>query len=408
MARKDEKITAPVEKERAMQHALMTARRAWAGGVRDFEAWGTVELEPTPLVIYDLNGDPLFFEFTAIRSDKPMGRLKTSATKRIGVTVPTVEFGARPWSPEKGTAEAKKNLKKMFPQATIDSTQLVCYSYPKIGVRVDVRDKKTGIQSYVFDVADGTLITRFGADELEGQTAWSFLDAITPSQAAERIRSWEINDAELEAAKERTPKLFARGLTTKDALNIRTSLVVPSHYIPIPFYSSKVIKFSPRCDTHNCFELYAQQTSYNCAVATGQMILDFYRYYYDQDDIAAAMGTTASGTTNPGQVTGYESLSYNCLTATFDNSADWYEAKAEININRPVKSGVPGHARACAGWKRQNVFIIGQPRKRWLKIYDPWPWNSDICAGGQVYWEDWDTVTHTNFIYIRHRTTVCI
>ena len=47
-----------------------------------------------------------------------------------------------------------------------------------------------------------------------------------------------------------------------------------------PFSSQKVIRFGPRCSPHECFELYAQQTNVYCAVATGQMILDFYRWYF--------------------------------------------------------------------------------------------------------------------------------
>jgi hypothetical protein len=406
MVDKVKDIQTPVEKNRAMEHALMTFRRAWAGKVAGFESWGAVELDPDPLVIYDLNGEPLFFEFSAMDGKKPFGRIKTAATKRIGATVPTVEFGPRPWDPARGTAEAKKKAKKLYPQAKIEGVELVCYSYPKIGVRVELKGKKLGEKSLIFDIADGTLVTRFGADEPEGQTAWSFLDQITPWQAEEQIRLWDLRDEERKVARTKTRKLFARGFTAKEAEKVKKTFLVPSKYI-IPFFSSKILKFSPRCDTHDCFELYGQKTSVYCAVATGQMILDFYRYHFNQDDIATAMGTGAGGTSNSGQVAGYQSLSKNCLVATYDTSAAWSEAKAEIDANRPVKSGIPGHARACAGWKRQNIWIIGQPPKRWLQIYDPWPWSADICAGGQVYWEDWNTVTHTNFIYVRHRATTC-
>lgn len=397
---------APVDKKRAMEHALMTFRRAWSGDVPGFKSWGTVELDPDPLVIHDLNGEPLFFEFSAMEGKEQAGRVKASATKRIGASVPTVEFGPRRWDPARGTELAKKKARELYPRAKIGGSGLVCYSYPKIGVRIDLADKELGQKSLIFDVADGSLVTRFGIDELEGQAAWSFLDNIKPWHAEERIRLWDIRDEELDAARKKTPKLFARGYTAREAERLRATFVLESAYL-IPFYSSKVLKFSPRCNTHDCFELYAQQTSVYCAVATGQMILDFYRYHFDQDDIAAAMGTGSGGTDNPGQVSGYQSLSNNCLTATYDTSANWSEAKAEIDANRPVKSGVPGHARACAGWKRQNIWIIGQPRKQWLQIYDPWPWNADICAGGQVYWEDWDTINHTNFIYVRHRSSAC-
>ncbi len=188
---------------------------------------------------------------------------------------------------------------------------------------------------------------------------------------------------------------------------LRDALTPDLSYAFISLYSSRVLKYGPRCTPHDCFMLYAQQTSVYCAVATGQMILDFYRWPYTQDEIATAMGTGPGGTDNPGQVAGYESLTRNCMDATYDTSADWSEAKAEIDANRPVKSGIPGHARACAGWKRQNLFFIGQEPKRWLQIYDPWPWNADLCQGGKIVWEDWDSVTHTNFIYVRHRATSC-
>jgi len=396
----------PVEKDQAIEHATMTFRRAWAGQVTDFKSWGTAEIDPKPLMIYDLNGELLFYEFTAMDGKDQLGRLKASATKRLGTTVATVELGPRRWDPDKGIREAKKNTKKMFPKSSIMDAQLVCYSYPKIGVRVNLKEPRRPVRSLIFDVADGNMVDRFGADELEGKTAWSFLDHLTPAAQEDRIKRWDLRDLEREAALSKTPKLFERSFSAKEAKSLRETFVIDTPYI-IPFYSQKVLKFGPRCDAHDCFELYGQQTDVYCAVATGQMILDFYRYHYDQDDIAAAMSTSATGTSNSNQVAGYESLSNNCLTATYDSTADWSEARAEINANRPVKSGVPGHARACAGWKRQNIWLIGQPPKRWLRIYDPWPWNADICSGGQIYWEDWETKTHTNFIYVRHRNTTC-
>lgn len=402
MASKTRKTVNPVEKDRAAEHALMAYRRAWAANIDGFKNLATAELDPEPLLIYDLNGDPLFFEFSAMDGNQQAGRMKTCANKNLGTPVMTVELGPRKWDPSKGIERAKKQAQELFPKARIEDTELVCYSYPKIGVRVDLVEPQQQEVSVIFDVADGSQVTRFGNDELEGQTAWSYLDSLAPRKIEENVALWELRDQEREAAQKKAPKLLARGYTSTEAVKIKDTLVVKSPYLYLPFYSSKVLRFSPRCNTHECFELYAQQTNVYCAVATGQMILDFYRYHYDQDDIATAMSTGAGGTTNPNQVAGYESLSNNGLDATFDNTADWNEAKAEIDANRPLKSGIPGHARACAGWKRQNIWVINQPAQKWLQIYDPWPWNENICDGGAVYWEDWSAVTHTNFIYVRH------
>jgi hypothetical protein len=398
MAAQDRPAKYPVGKERALDHARFTIRRAWVGEVRDFQRWGGLELDPDPLVINDLNGDPLLYEFSVMDGKNAVGTVKAGASKLTAAPVLAIEMKPRTWDPQKALREARSRAKKRFPRAGSLEAELVCYSYPKIGVRVRA---KRGQDSIIYDAASLQPVTRFGADELEGFTAWSYYHEIAGRKPEARVRRWDLADQELDAVRSKVPQILARGLKESDLARLYTRLIAEA-IIAFPLFSSRVLKYGPRCTPHDCFELYAQQTDVFCAVATGQMILDFYRYYFTQDEIADAMDTDAGGTTNPDKVEGYEALSNGCLDATFDGSADWAEAKAEIDANRPVKSGIPGHARACAGWMRQNIFLIGQAPRRWLRIYDPWPWNADICAGGQIVWEDWDAVNHTNFIYVRH------
>ena len=387
-----------VEKTHALDHARSTIRRAWVGEVRDFQRWGSLELDPDPLVINDLNGEPLFYEFSVMDGKSAVGTVKASANKLTAAPVLAIEMRPRTWDPQKALREVRTRAKKQFPRAESLQPELVCYSYPKIGVRVS---GKRGQGAVIYDAASFAPIARFGSDELEGSTAWSYLDEVGGRDPDGRVRRWDLADQDLEAARTRVPQILDPGLKVSELARIATRLTADAR-IAVSLFSSRVLQFGPRCTPHDCFELYAQQTDVFCAVATGQMILDFYRYHFTQNEIAAAMNTGPGGTGNPEQVTGYETLSDGCLDATFDGSAGWAEAKAEIDANRPVKSGIPGHARACAGWKRQNIFLVGQAPRRWLRIYDPWPWNADICAGGQIVWEDWDAVEHTNFIYVRH------
>lgn len=387
-----------MSKDRALEHARATIRRAWVGEVRDFQRWGGLELDPDPLVINDLNGEPLLYEFSVMDGKNAVGTVKAGASKLTATPVLAVEMRPRTWDPQKALREARSRAKKQFPRAESLEVELVCYSYPKIGVRV--RGKR-GQDAMIYDAASFEPVMRFGGDELEGFAAWSYYQEMGGRDPEGRVRRWDLADQELEATRARAPQILSKGLKESERARLYTRLTADS-IARIAFYSSRVLKYAPRCTPHDCFELYAQQTDVFCAVATGQMILDFFRYHFTQDAIAVAMNTGSGGTSNPDQVTGYETLSNNGLDATFDGTADWAEAKAEIDANRPVKSGIPGHARACAGWMRQNISLIGQPPRRWLRIYDPWPWNADICAGGQIVWEDWDAVTHTNFIYVRH------
>jgi hypothetical protein len=396
-----EKTPEPVDRDRALAHAQLTVRRDWAANIHGFNHWHQAELDPKPLVLHDLNGAELFYEFTLRRGNDAVGSVKASASKTLGSPVVAVETGPRRWDPEEATRRATEKARRQFPKSQISNTSLICYGYPKIGVRVDLTTDGQ-LESVIYDVSSLVQVTRFGSDQREGLAAWSFYETIALPHAEKKIRRWELSDRELDEVGRAASNVFATAFTDQEADRLREALVLQSQFAFIELVSSRVLKYGPRCTPHDCFMLYAQQTDVYCAVATGQMILDFHRWPYTQDQIATAMNTDASGTDPDDQATGIESLTNNSFNATVDYSADWSEAKAEIDANRPLKSGIPGHARACAGWKRQNIFIVSQPPKRWLQIYDPWPWNANICQGGAVVWEDWDAVSHTNFMYVRH------
>jgi len=156
---------------------------------------------------------------------------------------------------------------------------------------------------------------------------------------------------------------------------------------------------STEARSHHCFVLHAQQRNDYCAVATCQMILCYYRYYYTQDQIAPALNYTPGGGCPSDQSAGYHNLSNNHIIATFDNTPTFAEAKAQIDSLHPFKTGITGHARACAGYSTNSWYNIVTSQN--LKIYDPWPWNPDLKLGGSVYWEDWNAVTHTNYVFTR-------
>jgi hypothetical protein len=370
--------------------------------VPDFSEWGSSDVDSEPLIINDLNGDPLFYDFNVRLDEQTIGVVRASANTAVGSPIVSLQLGPHRWSINNAIREAAKVVKQREARADVNNTSLVCYCYPKIAIRVEATSHEKGLSSTLVDVGDFKPVERFGADEEEGLSSYSFLEEVAIPEADLRLRRWEATEGELEASLEAAPTAIEPHGAKVDLADLKHKLALKPYVDYIKFYSWKTVRYAPRCNAPEVFRLYAQQTNVYCAVATGQMILDFYKYHFDQLAIPTAMGTGAGGTSNTGQVNGYESLSNNGLDATYDNTATWSEAKAEIDANRPLKSGISGHARACAGWKRQNITLIGQSPKRWLKIYDPWPWNADICNGGAVYWEDWDSINHTNFIYVRH------
>lgn len=408
MAEHSKESGSQVNEEKAKEHIKFAIMKNWIGKVSGFENWHNVKLEEKPLIIHDLNGQNLFYEYQVKLENDIVGMVKASASKVLGSPVPQIQLGPRRWNPDQAIINAKEAVKKLYPNAKVSRLEFVCYSYPKIGVRVHLDDSKGELRSLIFDVASTRLVDRFGADELPGFASWSFYDEII-EEASKRVARWDAMDEELDIVRGKIPRLLGPGINSGERESIGDLYIKLSIYdiISVPFISSKIVQYCQHCSTHNCNSLHAQHTDVYCACATGQMILDFYRYYYSQDECAIAMGTGPFGTYISGMLDGLESLSKNCLEAELDGSATWSEAKSEIDANRPLASLIPNHARACFGWKRQNIYLVSSTPARWLYILDPWPWNADICSGGAVYWEDWSAVNHTYFIYVRHRSTSC-
>jgi hypothetical protein len=395
-----------LEPERARTLAVGRLRRMWVDGNDELEHLALANAAREPSVIYDLDGRPLFYDFELSDGERAVGVARAAASPAIGTGLVATELRPRSWDPKAAIDAARKSVGKQGRDVKVTDARLVCYCYPKIGVLVTYSARGVKRAQTIIDVSDGLPVVNLGADEPEGSTAYSYYAKIVEPALERRSRRWartvEDDDLVVRAA----PELLDvdRPLKLAERPKFRDALLAEYLFIEWPFSQSKVITFGPRCDSHECFELYAQQTNVYCAVATGQMILDFYRWPRTQDQIAAAMGTDSGGTSQTGQIDGYESISHHCLDATLDTTANWSEARAEIDANRPLKSGIPGHARAVAGWmKTWSWSSFGYDYS--LKVYDPWPWNADICSGGAIVWEDWDAVNHTNFIYVRQRTT---
>jgi hypothetical protein len=398
----------PIDASEARQHALVRLRGKWVGGGDELGALAGGTVSAAPLTILDIDGRPLFHEFEVAGDDGVVGVVRASASRTLGPAVLSTQLGPRRWDPDTALRQVTAIVKDEYRSERIKvlGADLVCYCWPKIGVKVRFSSSARGESAVIYDASDLVPIERYGGDRREGSTAYSFYAEQVEPRLEARRRRWQREEADLEILRQTVPQLLEDKIPVDREFRARLANVLE---LKVPLLKllltvQQTVRFGPRCSPHECMELYAQQTNVYCAVATGQMILDFHKWHFTQDQIAATMGTDAGGTSQDGQIAGYEGRSNGCLNATLDNSADWAEATAEIDANRPFKSGIPGHARCGAGYEWSWSFASwGFDRS--LKVYDPWPWNADICQGGAITWEDWDAVDHTNFMYVRHRTT---
>ena len=390
-----------VSREKAYASALLEAAKFSLSSSSETLKTRSLALDPNAIELFDINGHLLFYDFALQSGRIQVATVRAAASRAVGKPVVSIRLGAQKWDLEASKRRIGEILERRFSQFKVVGTTLVCYSYPKVGLMVSMRSDTERLQ-LVFDISDFSLIpTRPERENSEGVYSWSFLDSLDP-------RSAETNRKNYEQAASLTKRVFEGEYGGESIYRISEIAAVRDFSkLVLKTRAEKKLQFCTHYThdedgSHHCFILHAQQLSDYCSVATCQMILCYYRYYYGQNDIAPSLGYT-SGNGCPADVSGgYESLSNNHLNATYDTTPSWTEACNQINQLQPMKSGVPGHARAIAGYSRNMFSILGaDDSDRKLFVYDPWPWNADLKAGGDVYWEDWDSITHTNFVYTK-------
>jgi hypothetical protein len=387
-----------IPKDELLEHVAMLVLRNSTAKVPFLERWSEAGLDKMPLEIFDLNGQPLFFDFTIKKGSEIYGTARAVASRVLGTSVLAYELGPRSWSPDSALKKLTLMVKKELPRSKILGTKLVCYSYPKLGFMFDVVNEQKGKSRLIYDVAALSRIPE--ATEVrastEGAYAWSFYGALTENIRAaniekhESINSWRMaipKRLRTDLVRARTFKPYGDRIICPFKLNVSKQLQYCTHYN------------STEARSHHCFSLHGQQVNDYCAVATAQMVLCYYRYYYAQTDIAPKLGYNPGGCPAD-QSGGYESLSNNHLDATYDSAPTWETARDQIDLLHPFKSGISGHARACAGYS-YVWWLCTKTKDRMLYIYDPWPWNADYKLGGAVYWENWDSIVHTNYVLTR-------
>jgi hypothetical protein len=141
-----------------------------------------------------------------------------------------------------------------------------------------------------------------------------------------------------------------------------------------------------------------------CVAASAEMLLNFYRYEYDQIRLAdeLSLGTCANPNGLPysqvgAVVTVLENLTSSNLDVTMVVNPSWSVFRNEIRANRPLISFVPGHSRTVAGYTQSMLHLPGKLPFKGLLVYDPWPPTdcSHPNAGGVITkWENFNTQTY--------------
>ncbi len=344
--------------------------------------------------IFDINGTLLYHRVPIIRGRERIGYADVGAHEVLGEPLLAVSTGIS-WDEKGILEEAAAAARKGRRSLKFNSVRFVAYSFPKIALQ------------FLQDGQEALMLE------------WKSWVEVPPSAASNRkpmepsnFERWSLIDelpAEVKRAKARS---FTKRMEAWDVPTLRridATLITKTAFkmpdIVVKISDTREIHYSPRpADHHPCYELRGQQTGVWCVAASTEMLLNFYRYQYDQPRLAQELGLGTCSDPNGlpyGQeskvVTTIEKLSSNSLDATMTADPGWSTFQSEIVANRPLISFIPGHSRTVAGYTRTLIALPGQIPFKGLLVYDPWPpTDCDHPEDGGVItrWENFATQTY--------------
>lgn len=353
---------------------------------------GRIRSAGTP--IYDINGTVLFHRVPIARGRRSVGFADVGGNTALGEPLLATSTGIE-WSEKKVLKEAVAAARKGRRSLKFDKVRIVAYSYPKIAVQFLKNNREVLMLEWKTwtEVPPASTLRRPEMTPSNFER-WSVIDEMPAATRRSNTRKF----------KKRLGIWESRRLRRIDSTMIRQKAFKRTNAI-LKLTDTRELHYSPRpADHHPCYELRGQQTGVWCVAASVEMLLNFYRYQYDQVRLAKELdlGTCDHPNGLPYSqvakvVTVVEKLTSNALNATMHTNPSWSVFRNEIRANRPLISFVPGHSRTVAGYTRSMIHLPYRLPFKGLLVYDPWPaTDCDHPEDGGVItkWENFATQTY--------------
>ena len=380
-------MTVPVERIQRLAGLELNLLRAADVLGKEFEG---VRVPRIGTPVYDVNGALLFYRLPLKRGRTFSGYADIAADEVLAEPLLAVAAGVT-WNEKAILEEASAVAHERHSSIKFNSIRLVAYSFPKLAVQYLLGDREVLMLEWKTWSEVPQRSPERRPLEPSNFERWSLIDEMPVEVKRARVQSfkerqtvWETPDL-----REIDPSVITRETFDLSRIVIRLS-------------DTREVHYSPRSDDHHpCYELRGQQTGVWCVAASVEMLMNYYRYQYDQPRLAREMGL---GTCNNPNGLPYgleykvvdtiEKLSSNTLDATAIVDPTWDTFQTEIRADRPLISFIPGHSRTVAGYTRNLFMLPGQMPFKGLLVYDPWP--PTDCAhpenGGTITkWENFAT-----------------
>ncbi|HUN07119.1 MAG TPA: C39 family peptidase [Aggregatilineales bacterium] len=344
--------------------------------------------------IYDINGEVLFHRIPIMRGNAQVAYADIAVNAVFSAPLLAVSYG-QIWDEATIIEQAKQVAERNYRGLSFNQVRFVAYSYPKIAVQFLQGNVEVLMLEWISWLPVPPADTQRGETPPSNFERWSLVATTTANRVDANRKAFNERNSAWEQVRSSARN---RGIERLDIIDINRfePIVVPGGNFQ-PKTKTRELHYSKNdADHHPCYELRGQLTNKWCVAASVQMLLDFYRYNYDQIRIAAELklGTL----TNPNGlpyariadvVTVIEKLTNQALDATMNTGPKWSEFVNEINANRPLISFIPGHSRTIAGYtETRSVFI--PLNFNGLLVYDPWPPSNGVITR----WENFDSQSY--------------
>lgn len=344
--------------------------------------------------VYDLNGTVLFHRIPIMRGRTSIGYADIGVQEALGETLLAVSTG-QAWNEKAILREATTAARRLQRSLVFDDIRFVAYSFPKIALQFLNRGEEVVMLEWkTWAVVPPAVRSARNLMEPSNFERWSLLDEMPAADKRKKTTEFK---KRLEVWASPVAQAINTDLITK------ATFTIPG--ILLPLVETREVRYSARTADHvPCYELRGQQTSVWCVAASTEMLLNFYRYHYDQPRLAQELGLGTCDHANGlpysqvnKVVTVIEKLTANALDATLIANPGWTIFRDEIRANRPLISFVPGHSRTVVGYTSHRLTLPGELPFKGLLVYDPWP--PTDCAhpenGGVITrWENFATQTY--------------
>jgi hypothetical protein len=161
--------------------------------------WTSAALDPEPVILYDINGKPQYYEFYLRNGGTIPGYFWTGANKLMDHGVFRLYQGAPSYNHSQIAQDAEKIVKTRYPDYPILSNTPALYSggYPHLCAMVTIRNTSSGAnERIIVDAFTHEIVPDHPSEDYKGhEYAWSYLDSIPQSEYITRIAQWELQDS---------------------------------------------------------------------------------------------------------------------------------------------------------------------------------------------------------------------